>query len=97
MWVSKPGLYKLTRRFDVHFNLLKDASTPMRHNTRVKFFLGSAEVLARVRLLGLDELLPGQAGWLQIETEEPVVTVRGDRYILRATFPGGNIRRRNGC
>ena len=90
--VSKPGLYKLTRRLDVHFSLLKDVSTPMRHNTRVKFFLGSAEVSARVRLLGLDELLPGQVGWLQIETEEPVVTVRGDRYILRRPLPRGNAR-----
>ena len=86
--VSKPDLYKPTRRLDVRFTLLKDASTPMRHNTRVKFFIGSAEVSARVRLLGLEELLPGQAGWLQIETEEPVVTVRGDRYILRRPSPG---------
>jgi len=86
--VSKSGLYQSTRRMDVHFRLLKDASAPLRHNTRVKLFLGAAEVSARVRLLGLEELIPGQDGWLQIETEEPVVAVRGDRYILRRPSPG---------
>ncbi len=86
--VSKPGLYQPTRRLDVHFRLLKDASLPMKHNTRVKLFLGAAEVPARVRLLGTEELLQGQEGWLQIETEAPVVAVRGDRYILRRPSPG---------
>ena len=86
--VSKAGFYQATRRLDVHFRLLKDASTPLLHNTRVKLFLGAAEVSARVRLLGLEELLPGRAGWLQIETEHPIVAARGDRYILRRPSPG---------
>ena len=53
----------------------------------MKFFIGSAEVLARVRLLGVEELQPGSQGWLQLELREPVVAVRGDRYILRRPSP----------
>ncbi len=44
--------------------------------------------LARLRLLGSEELLPGEAGWLQLELSQPVVAVRGDRYILRRPSPG---------
>ncbi len=71
-----------------HFRLLPDASGPLRHNSEVKFFLGTAEILARVRLLGAEELAPGGEGWLQLELRDPVVAVRGDRYILRRPSPG---------
>ena len=40
------------------------------------------------RLLGKDELRPGEEGWLQLELTEAVVAVRGDRYILRRPSPG---------
>jgi selenocysteine-specific elongation factor len=82
-----PGDYSPTRRIDVHFRLLADAVHPLRHNTEVKLFIGSAELLARVRLLGEDELAPGQEGWLQMELSEPTVAVRGDHYILRRPSP----------
>ena len=84
---SHPGKYRTTRLIDVHFRLLPDASGPVRHNSEVKFFLGTAEILARVRLLGAEELSPGGEGWLQLELRDPVVAVRGDRYILRRPSP----------
>jgi selenocysteine-specific elongation factor len=86
--ISKPGIYQTTRRVDVHFRLLPDVKKPLRHNSEVKFFIGSAEVVARVRLLGTDGIEPGEEGWLQLELREPVVAVRGDRFILRRPSPG---------
>ncbi len=86
--VAHPGRYKPTRRLDVHFRLLPDVSGPLRHSTEVKLFIGASEVQARVRLLGVEELKPGEKGWLQLEPEQPVVAVRGDRYILRRPSPG---------
>ena len=41
-----------------------------------------------LRLLGTEELTSGQEGWIQLELREPVVAVRGDRYILRRPSPG---------
>jgi selenocysteine-specific elongation factor len=84
----KPGTYIPTQRLDVHFRSIQDASGSLRHNTEVKFFLGAAEVVGRIRLLDKEEILPGQEGWLQIELKQPVVAVRGDRYILRRPSPG---------
>ena len=86
--LAHPGTYKTTTRLDVHFRLLSDASGSISHNFQAKFFLGAAEVKARVRLLGAETLSPGQEGWIQLELEEPVVAVRGDRYILRRPSPG---------
>lgn len=86
--IAHPGDYRPTRRVDVRFRLLSDASQPLRHNTEVKFFLGAAEMLGRVRLLGTEELSPGDEGWLQLELSQPVVATRGDRYILRRPSPG---------
>jgi len=86
--VTHPGDYHPTQRMDVHFRLLADVSQPLKHNTEVKLFIGAMEVVARVRLLGRDELFPGEMGWLQIELPSPVVAIRGDHYILRRPSPG---------
>jgi selenocysteine-specific elongation factor len=80
--------YQPTRRMDVRFRLLLDVSKPLKHNVEVKLFVGAAEVLARVRTLGNEVINPGDEGWLQLETREPVVVVRGDHYILRRPSPG---------
>ncbi len=86
--VAHPGDFEPTRRLDVGFRLLPDASQAIKHNTEVKLFIGSAEVVARLRLLGVEALQPGEEGWLQLELRHPVVAVRGDRYILRRPSPG---------
>lgn len=86
--LAHPGRYRATGRFDAFFRLLPDASTPLHHSSEVKVFAGAAEVLGRVRLLGVEELRPGEEGWLQLELRDPLVVVRGDRYILRRPSPG---------
>jgi selenocysteine-specific elongation factor len=86
--VAHRGDYQPTRRMDVKFRLLKDASLALKHNTEVKLFVGAAEVLARVRTLGSEVINPGEPGWLQLEMKAPVVVMRGDHYILRRPSPG---------
>jgi len=79
--------YQPTRRLDARFRLLKDAMASIKHGDEVKFFVGASETIANLRLLGTDELLPGKEGWIQLELRDPVVTVRGDKYILRRPSP----------
>ena len=86
--IAHPSDYKPTRRLDVSIRLLDEISQPVRHNTEVKLFIGAAEVIARLRLLGSDVLNPGEEGWLQLELTESVAAMRGDRYILRRPSPG---------
>ena len=85
--VVHPNQYQATRRVDARFRLLKDASSSIKHGDEVKFFVGASETIATLRLLGTEELLPGEEGWIQLELRDPVVTVRGDKYILRRPSP----------
>jgi selenocysteine-specific elongation factor len=85
--VVHPNQYQVTRRIDARFRLLKDAESSLKHSSEVKFFVGASETIATLRLLGTEELLPGEEGWIQLELRDPIVTVRGDRYILRRPSP----------
>jgi len=86
--VVHPKQYQPTRRVDARIRLLKDVSQPLKHNTEVKVFVGATETMATLRLLGVETLNPGEEGWIQLEMRDPVVAVRGDRYILRRPSPG---------
>ncbi|HEX9332836.1 MAG TPA: EF-Tu/IF-2/RF-3 family GTPase, partial [Anaerolineales bacterium] len=85
--VVHPNQYQPTSRIDARLHLLKDVSSSLKHNSEVKFFVGASEAIANLRLLGKEELNPGEAGWIQLELHNPIVTVRGDRYILRRPSP----------
>jgi selenocysteine-specific elongation factor len=86
-----PNTYQPTKMLDVWFTLLPDADAPLKHNTEVKLFLGAAEVMARLRLLGVQELPPGEEAFLQLMLQYPVVAQRQDRFILRRPSPSATI------
>ena len=86
--VTHPNQYQPTRRLDARFRLLKDVSASLKHGDEVKFFVGANETIATLRLLGTEELNLGEEAWIQLELRQPVVAVRGDRYILRRPSPG---------
>ncbi|MFN2276357.1 MAG: selenocysteine-specific translation elongation factor [Candidatus Promineifilaceae bacterium] len=94
--IARPGTISDTILIDVAYRHLADAGEPLKHNAQVKLFLGSAEVLARTRVIGQKDIPPGQEGWLQLALSEPAAAARGDRFILRrpsppATLGGGKI------
>jgi len=89
--VTHPGQYESTRRLDARFRLLKNISSSVKHGDEIKFFIGASETIATLRLLGVEELQSGEEGWIQLELREPVVAMRGDRYILRRPSPGETI------
>ncbi|MBC7226069.1 MAG: selenocysteine-specific translation elongation factor [Thermoflexales bacterium] len=85
--VTLPGWLRPTTLADVRLDVLPDAPFPLKHNASVKFFCGSAETVARLRLLGTETLPPGASGWVQLELDDPLPLVRGDRFIIRIPSP----------
>ncbi|RPH56227.1 MAG: selenocysteine-specific translation elongation factor, partial [Chloroflexi bacterium] len=85
--IVTPGHYQPTRRLDARLRVLRDVSASLKHATEVKVFIGTAETVARLRILGAESLEPGSEGWIQLELRDPLVTVRGDRFILRRPSP----------
>lgn len=93
--LATPGYYRPTEVFNASLFLLKTAGRPLRHMTRVRLHIGTAEVMARVALLETRELSPGKEGLVQFRTEGPVVCDWSDHYVVRSYSPqhtiGGGI------
>lgn len=85
--LSLPGLLRPTYMADASLELLRDAPRPLRHRERVRFHIGTSEVMARVVLLEGEELGPGERGYVQLRLEAPVVALPGDRYVIRSYSP----------
>ena len=86
-WVLGGEGPEATTLVDVKLRALRTATKPLKNGSRMRFHLGSAELLGRLILLETDELAPGETGWAQLRLEEPVLTERGDRFVLRAYSP----------
>lgn len=85
--VAGLGVVRPTVLFDAAYRHLETASQPLRHNAEVKLFVGSAEVVARARVLGQAEIAPGERGWVQWALRSAVAVLRGDRFIVRRPSP----------
>jgi selenocysteine-specific elongation factor len=94
MVLTRPGWLTPTSLVDAKLRLLEQPDRPLRHNTEVSLHTGSAEVMARVRLLEKEEALPGDITWVQFILEEPLAVANGDHYVIRSpmdTLGGGII------
>ena len=89
--VCRKGDFEATKLVDASVRMLRVAPGAMKHNQQVKIYLGAAQRMARVRLLGAERLAPGENGWIQLVLEDPVIAARGDRFILRRPSPGATI------
>ena len=89
--VVRPGTYRPTRRVDVQLRVLSHSPVALRHNQWLKFHVWTSEVMARLRLLGAEDLAPGTTGWAQLELREPIVVTYGDRFILRRPSPEATV------
>ncbi|HXX77766.1 MAG TPA: SelB C-terminal domain-containing protein, partial [Ktedonobacteraceae bacterium] len=89
--VDLPGQLQGTILIDVRLQLLVDAARPLEHNALIDFYSGSHEAPAKMRLLDVEELKPGQRAWAQIRLSRPVVVARRDRFILRIPSPSSTV------
>src|SRR5579875_661730 len=89
--VALPSQFQATLLLDARVQLLADAARSLAHNTQVDFYSGSQEVPARVRLLDVENLEPGQSAWAQLRLSRPAVVARRDRFILRIPSPSMTI------
>jgi selenocysteine-specific elongation factor len=85
--LTTPGWLRPTSVVDARLRLLKDAPRPLAHSARVALFTGSAQRLARVRILDRKKVSPGEESWVQLVLDEPTPVVKGDRFIIRQPSP----------
>ncbi|MGA3228972.1 MAG: selenocysteine-specific translation elongation factor [Candidatus Binatus sp.] len=77
-------LKSATARFDAWTEIRPAAKRALKSNTRVRLFIGAAETIARAILLDdAGVIAPKTAGFAQLVTEDPVVALSGDRFVIR--------------
>lgn len=92
MVLAPIGRFRPTQIMDVALNVLPGAPRAIRTRARVRVHTGSAETLARVRVLdSRNEIPPGQSGFAQLRLESPVVALHEERFIVRSYSPAETI------
>lgn len=93
--LARPGQWKPTRRIDAFVSWLPEAPT-IKHQSRVKLYIGSKESEAKMILYDRKALTGGEETYASFRLAEPIVASRSDRFIVRrpspaATLGGGEI------
>ena len=91
-----PGSLKPSSRMDVRLQVLSGYPEELKNRTRVRFHVGTDEVMARVLLLDCEKAQPGDTALVQVVLESPTVALPKDRFVIRAfssmvTIGGGAI------
>ncbi|MBQ5955114.1 MAG: selenocysteine-specific translation elongation factor [Firmicutes bacterium] len=94
--LAKPGSIETSRMLDVKLEMFRDSEKTVLNGSRVHFYSGSSEILAKVVLLDRDALDKGESCFCQLKLEEEAAVRRGDRFIIRffsplITIGGGKI------
>ncbi|HZV96560.1 MAG TPA: SelB C-terminal domain-containing protein, partial [Candidatus Nitrosocosmicus sp.] len=85
--VAPAGTLVQTVLVDATVELLADAPRTLKLRERVRFHVGTQEVMARVLLVGEPELPQGRSSFGRFRLETPVVALPGDRYVIRTYSP----------
>lgn len=82
-----PGHLVPSRLVTAALTILESAPRPLKNRSRVRVHVGTAELLATVRLLDADQLPPGQSGLAQLFLSEAAVTVWSQPLVIRCESP----------
>lgn len=74
-------------RVGVAVRMLPGSGRVIEHGTRIRVWLGTREVMARIELPERNVIMPGEAGHAVLVCEAPLATRVGDRCILRFYSP----------
>lgn len=83
MYLSLPGRRRHYTLINASVQVLAGAPAPLSTGQTVKLYVGTLETLAKVKILGSDELAPGTEGLVQLQLELPAHFSFQDRFILR--------------
>ncbi|MDE0014744.1 MAG: selenocysteine-specific translation elongation factor [Candidatus Poribacteria bacterium] len=74
---------QVTDNIDVSLQVLSSFPRLIEHWSRFRAYLGTREIFCRLILLVDEAILPGDNVQVQLRLEQPILTFRGDRIILR--------------
>ena len=92
----KVGQWHLTNRFDASLAVLSTLDHEVSRRGAHAIYLGACELPARMRILGLEALSPGETGFVRLHLPQRLPLLPGDRFVLREsgraeTIGGGTV------
>jgi selenocysteine-specific elongation factor len=93
--------YSVTDTIDIALDTVDSLDFPLKQRGYIKLHIGTAEVYGKIVFFDRNELTEDKNVLCQLRLDEPVVTKRGDRFILRRPTPvetigGGTVIDPNG-
>jgi selenocysteine-specific elongation factor len=85
--LATPGHLVPSRLLTASLSLLPSAPRPLKHRSRVRVHVGTAELLARVALLDRERLEPGQTAPAQLFLNDAAVTIWSQPLVIRSESP----------
>ena len=85
--VAKPDSIRTSRMLDVRLQNLRSSRRIIQNDTQVHLYHGATVLLAKIVLLGQDQLHPGESCYAQLRLAEPIATKKGDRFVIRFYSP----------
>jgi selenocysteine-specific elongation factor len=95
-WIVAPERHAPARRLDLSVRVSRFAEAPFRDGLPVHLHLGTADIIGRVAVLRGRSISPGESGFVQVDFEQPIGALHGDRVVLRdhaarRTLAGGRV------
>ncbi len=92
----RAGQWHLTNRFDASLTVLSTLDHEVSRRGAHAIYVGACELPARMRILGLEALSPGEAGFVRLHLPQRLPLLPGDRFVLREsgraeTIGGGTV------
>ena len=95
-WAVAAAIHAPTQRIDASVQVLATETQPLKHWTPVHLHLGTADVTARIAIRRGAAVAPGAVETLQLQLDQPICALHGDRFIIRdqsaaRTIGGGTV------
>jgi selenocysteine-specific elongation factor len=95
-WLVDGRVHAPINRFDASLHINASEKISLKNWTPAHLYLGTANVTCRIAVLIDGTIEPGKTGLAQIVSDQPIIAVHGDRFILRdqsakRTIAGGII------
>ena len=85
--LAVPHYFTSSHRFDGRLQLLESAPRALKSRARVRLHIGTAEVMARITLLMVLKIEPGESAFVQFHLEKPAVARPRDPFVIRQYSP----------
>lgn len=85
--LTRPSTFEASGRLDIHLRYLAGAGKKLKNRALVRFHTGTSETISRIVLPDREEIEPGEEIYAQVIPAAPIVTMSGDRFVIRSYSP----------